>query len=134
MEDAVTFLENVSSQYPNVSALLSKTQLLALDMDPKEPFDDTNVSNDTVEFAFTSGFILCICYIFVYMMQVSEKFVRLVEGYFVTKHAIHTAKTALRMALLEPQNKGDAVDTQDQEIVISCLEKVSIHPVSRVTS
>ena len=55
VEDAVTFLENVSSQYPNVPALLSKTQLLALDMDPKEPFDDTNVSNDPAEFVFTSG-------------------------------------------------------------------------------
>ncbi len=43
MEDAVTFLQRVSDQYSDVTSLLSTPQLLALDMNPKEPFQNDNV-------------------------------------------------------------------------------------------
>ena len=45
MEDAVTFLERAKAVYSDVTLLLNKTQLLALDKDPNEPFGDT-VSDD----------------------------------------------------------------------------------------
>ena len=41
MEDAVTFLETAKDVYADVTLLLSKTQLLALDKDPNEPFSET---------------------------------------------------------------------------------------------
>ena len=41
MEDAVTFLETAKGVYADVALLLNKTQLLALDKDPNEPFSDT---------------------------------------------------------------------------------------------
>lgn len=40
MEDAVTFLETAKKLYSDVTLLLNKSQLLALDMDPKQPFTD----------------------------------------------------------------------------------------------
>ena len=40
MEDAVTFLETVKGVYADVALLLNKTQLLALDKDPNDPFSD----------------------------------------------------------------------------------------------
>ena len=40
MEDAVTFLESAKAVYADVALLLNKTQLLALDKDPNEPFSD----------------------------------------------------------------------------------------------
>ena len=40
MEDAVTFLESAKKVYADVALLLNKTQLLALDKDPNEPFGD----------------------------------------------------------------------------------------------
>ena len=45
MEDAVTFLETAKAVYSDVTLLLNKTQLLALDNEPNEPFGDT-VSGD----------------------------------------------------------------------------------------
>ncbi len=43
MEDAVRFLERVSTQYYAITSLLSNSQLLALDMNPKEPFQNDDV-------------------------------------------------------------------------------------------
>ena len=40
MEDAVTFLESARKVYSDVTLLLNKTQLLALDKDPNLPFND----------------------------------------------------------------------------------------------
>ena len=40
MEDAVTFLESAKKVYPDVTLLLNKIQLLALDKDPNQPFSD----------------------------------------------------------------------------------------------
>ena len=40
MEDAVTFLETAKKLYSDVTLLLNKSQLLALDMDLKQPFTD----------------------------------------------------------------------------------------------
>jgi hypothetical protein len=40
MEDAVTFLESAKKVYSDVTLLLNKIQLLALDKDPNEPFSD----------------------------------------------------------------------------------------------
>ena len=36
----MTFLESTTKVYPDVTLLLNKTQLLALDKDPNEPFGD----------------------------------------------------------------------------------------------
>ena len=46
MEDAVTFLERAKAVYPDVVLLLNKTQLLALDKDPNEPFGVDTVGGD----------------------------------------------------------------------------------------
>ena len=43
MDDAVTFLEAAREVYADVTSLLNKTQLLALDMDFKDAFCDINV-------------------------------------------------------------------------------------------
>jgi hypothetical protein len=40
MEDAVTFLESAKKVYYDVTLLLNKIHLLALDQDPNEPFGD----------------------------------------------------------------------------------------------
>ena len=40
MEDAVTFLESAKKVYSDVTLILNKLQLLALDKDPNEPFSD----------------------------------------------------------------------------------------------
>lgn len=45
MEDAVTFLEGISAEYPDITSLLDSPQLLALDMDPGEPFKTSDVRN-----------------------------------------------------------------------------------------
>ncbi len=45
MEDAVTFLDRISVDYPDVLSLLDSSQLLALDMDPRKPFETHNVRN-----------------------------------------------------------------------------------------
>lgn len=54
----------------------------------------------------------------------NEKFVKLVEGFFTTKHAIYTAKTSLQLALVEPSKIGEDVNTEKQGVIISCFEKV----------
>ena len=56
----------------------------------------------------------------------NETFVKLAEAFFVTKHSIHVAEVSLRQALLEPHNKGETVDTDEEQRVITCLKKVSI--------
>jgi len=58
------------------------------------------------------------------MFQINETFVRLAEGYFVTKHSVVAAQKLLRNYLIEPMNKGKELDTVKQKLVISCLEKV----------
>ena len=50
---------------------------------------------------------------------------KLVEGYFVSKHAIYSAKGNLQMALMEPKNKGDDINTKKQELVIEVMRMVS---------
>ncbi len=97
LEDAVTFLENAKKRFPNITALLTTNQLVALDMDPGEPFNDRTVNED---------------------------FIKLVESYFVTKHSIDQTKGALRQALMEPLSRGKEVDVQAEQEVITCLEKV----------
>lgn len=44
LEDGITFLEDISSIYPDVTALLNTPQLLALDMDPNKPFASSSVN------------------------------------------------------------------------------------------
>ena len=97
LEDAVTFLENTRKTYPNVTSLLNTNQLLALDMDPKEPFSYGTVNED---------------------------FLNLAEAYFVVKYNIDQAKNALRYALMEPHAKHKEVDVDGEKGVITCLEKV----------
>ena len=60
MEDAVTFLETAKKLYSDVTLLLNKSQLLALDMDPKQPFTDQVwtlfiLSEVTVATSYKSG-------------------------------------------------------------------------------
>lgn len=43
MEDATTFLEGLSALCSDISSMLTKTQLLALDVDPRVPYEDSNV-------------------------------------------------------------------------------------------
>ena len=97
LEDAVTFLEEARGIFPDVTSLLNTNQVLALDMDPKDPFQE-----DTV----------------------NEQFVKLAEAYFVTKHNVDQAKYALRISLMEPHAKDKEVDVAAEEKVIKCMEKV----------
>ncbi len=97
IEDAVTFLENAKKSFPNVTSLLTTPQLLSLDMDPQEPFNELTVDQD---------------------------FVKLSESYFTVKFSIDQAKSALRGALMEPVTKGKEVDVEAEKAVISCLEMV----------
>ena len=103
LEDAVTFLENTRKLYPNVTSLLTTSQLMALDMSPKEPFDDKTINED---------------------------FVKLAEAYFVAKNSIDQAKSALRTALMEPMAKGKELDVDAERKVISCMELVGCAPTS----
>ena len=43
MEDAVTFLDKLHEVYPDVTALLNRVQLLALDMEPADAFPPNDV-------------------------------------------------------------------------------------------
>ena len=58
---------------------------------------------------------------------------KLAEAFFVTKHCIHVAEASLRQALLEPHNKGEAIDTDEEQRVITCLKKVSKISISCLT-
>lgn len=98
VQDTVSFLEDARLVYPNVTHLLNKLQLLALDMDPREPF--------------ARG-------------RDNEEYLKLVEAYFAVKFNYDTAKSELRHALMEPRNKGKAVDVEGEEAVIKCLEMVN---------
>ncbi len=62
----------------------------------------------------------------------NENFVKLVEGYFVSKHAIYSAKGNLQMALMEPKNKGDDINTKKQELVIEVMRMVSAQSRIRI--
>ena len=97
VQDAVTFLDEARRVYPNVTHLLNTVQLFALEMNPQEPF--------------TSG-------------RENEEFVKLAEGYFVTKHCIYQAEVSLRQVLMEPQAKTNDWDVADEKLVIKCLEMV----------
>lgn len=97
VQDAVTFLEDARRVYPNVTHLLNTLQLLALDMEPREPFEKSSEN---------------------------EQFVKLAEAYFVTKYSIDQAQGALRVALLEPRKKGKEVDVEEEKLVIKCLGMV----------
>ena len=94
VQDAVTFLEDARRVYPDVTHLLNTVQLLALDMEPREPFKKGSEN---------------------------EQFVKLAEAYFVTKYSIDQAQGALRVALLEPRTKGKEVDVKEEKLVIECL-------------
>ena len=96
-----TFLEEARHVYPNVTQLLNAVQLLALKMEPMEPFSKGSEN---------------------------EQFLKLAEAYFVTKHSIDHAREALRVALLHPQTKGKEVDTHEEKLVIQCLDLVR-HPL-----
>lgn len=87
------FLEEARHAYPHVTQLLNAVQLLALKMEPMEPFSKG------------SG---------------NEQFLKLAEAYFVTKYSIDHAEEALRVTLLEPQTKKE-VDMNEKEAVIQCL-------------
>jgi len=88
------FLEEARHAYPHVTQLLNAVQLLALEMEPMEPFSKGSEN---------------------------EQFLKLAEAYFVTKYSIDHAEEALRVALLEPQTKGKEVDMSKKEAVIQCL-------------
>ena len=98
VQDTVSFLEDARLVYPNVTHLLNKLQLLALDMDPRQPFSRGRENED---------------------------YLKLVEAYFAVKFNNDTAKSELRNALIEPRNKGKAVDVEGEEAVIKCLEMVN---------
>ena len=97
VQDAVSFLEDAHLVYPDVTHLLNKVQLLALDMDPREPF--------------TRG-------------SENEEFVRVSEAFFLTKLNCQSTKSDLRAALMEPRAKGKPLDVSEKERVIRCLEMV----------
>lgn len=99
VQDTVSFLEDARRVYPNVTHLLNKLQLLALDMDPRE--------------SFGKG-------------KENEEFLKLVEAYFTTKHNGDTVKSELRGALMEPRTKGKTIDVEGETAVIQCLEMVDI--------
>ena len=63
MEDAVTFLETAKAVYPDVVLLLNKTQLLALDKEPNEPFGVDTVGDDQrpLELFRSSSYLLIHC-------------------------------------------------------------------------
>ncbi len=114
--DAVTFLEGISVDYPDITSLLDTPQLLALDMDPREPFKSTDVR-----------IWLCVCVCKNHRItasQVNEKFVKMLEGFFMSQYAVHTAKAALQVSLMDPIKKGDDVDTEKQQLVIKTIKKV----------
>ena len=94
VQDAVSFLEDARRVYPDVTHLLNKVQLLALDMDPREPF--------------TKG-------------SENEEFVKVAEAFFVTKLNCDLTKGDLRAALMEPRAAGKPLDVSEKEIVIECL-------------
>ena len=97
-EDAVTFLENAQFVYPDVSHILTKTQLLALDMSPSEPFTQ-GLEND--------------------------EFVKLADAYFTSKQSGTLVKSELRVALIEPRTAGKPLDIRRKEKIVECLEMVS---------
>ena len=101
LQDAVSFLEGATAVYPQITSVLTRVQLLALDMSPTEAFAAQTVNED---------------------------FVRLAEAYFQTKHAVYSAELTLRMALLEPRTKGKGLDVDAVHQTITCLKKVISFP------
>ena len=97
VQDAVFFLEDARGVYPDVTHLLNNVQLLALDMDPREPF--------------TKG-------------SENEEFVKVAEAFFVTKLNCDVTRGDLRAALMEPRAAGKSLDVSEKEIVIECLGMV----------
>ncbi len=57
-------------------------------------------------------------------LQVNEKFVKFLEGFFLSQYIIYNAKATLQLALMDPCKKGEDVDTQKQQIVIKTTKKV----------
>lgn len=94
VQDAETLLKEACHVYPDATHLLNAVQLLAVKMEPMKPFSKGSES---------------------------EQFLKLAEAYFVTKYSIDHAQEALRVALLEPQAKGDM---NDKKAVIQCLDLV----------
>ena len=99
VQDAVSFLEDARRVHPNVTHFLNRLQLLALDMEPHQPFPRG---------------------------KQNEEFVKLAEAYFVTKLNADLARGELRTALMEPHSKGKTVDVEEEKAVIECLEMVYI--------
>ena len=99
MEDAVSFLERAREIYPDVTSILNTNQLLCLEFSPGEPFPSESVN---------------------------EQFIRLAEAFFFTKFSRDQAKSALRVALLEPRSRGKEWDVVAEEKIIDCLETVGI--------
>ena len=97
MPDAVFFLEEARLVYPDVTHLLTKPQLLALDMAPREPFCKGSEN---------------------------EEFLKITEAYFSTKLSCDVAKNELRSALLVPRTAGKPLDVAREESVVACLEMV----------
>ena len=97
MQDAVSFLEDARRVYPDVTHLLNNVQLLALDMDPREPF--------------TKG-------------SENEEFLKVAKAFFVTKLNCDLTRGDLRAALMAPRVAEKPLDVSEKEIVIECLEMV----------
>ena len=105
VQDAVSFLEDARCVYPNVSHLLNKVQLLALDMDAREPFSKGSEN---------------------------EEFVKVAEAFFITKLNCDLTRGDLRAALMEPRAAGKPLDVSEKESVIQCLEMVSEFDFARM--
>ena len=105
VQDAVSFLEDARRVHPNVTHFLNRLQLLALDMEPHQPFPRG---------------------------KQNEEFVKLAEAYFVTKLNADLARGELATALMEPHSKGKTVDVEEEKAVIECLEMVYIIYVYRL--
>ena len=105
VQDAVSFLEDARRVYPDVSHLLNKVQLLALDMDPREPFCKGSEN---------------------------EEFVKVAEAFFITKLNCDLTRGDLRAALMEPRATGKTLNVLEKERVIQCLEMVSEFDFARM--